>query len=128
MPSLKSIRTQIASKKSTQNITRAMKLVSAARLRGAQDAIVAARPYANALREVIGQVAERAGAEAHLSSSAGRPCAHHARPPSPPTAASRRLQRQRHARRAPVHDGGTPTPRRHGESSQEGPRLYRRAR
>ncbi len=65
MPSLKSIRTQIASKKSTQKITRAMKLVSAARLRGAQDAIVAARPYANALVEVIGQVAWRAGAEAH---------------------------------------------------------------
>ena len=65
MPSLKSIRTQIASKKSTQKITRAMKLVSAARLRGAQDAILAARPYANALVEVIDQVAERAGAEAH---------------------------------------------------------------
>jgi F-type H+-transporting ATPase subunit gamma len=65
MPSLKSIRTQIASKKSTQKITRAMKLVSAARLRGAQDAILAARPYANALVEVISQVAERAGAEAH---------------------------------------------------------------
>ncbi len=65
MPSLKSIRTQIASKKSTQKITRAMKLVSAARLRGAQDAILAARPYANALVEVISQVAARAGAEAH---------------------------------------------------------------
>jgi F-type H+-transporting ATPase subunit gamma len=65
MPSLKNIRTQIASKKSTQKITRAMKLVSAARLRGAQDAILAARPYANALVEVMGQVAERAGAEAH---------------------------------------------------------------
>jgi F-type H+-transporting ATPase subunit gamma len=65
MASLKNIRTQIASKKSTQKITRAMKLVSAARLRGAQDAIVAARPYANALLEVISQVAVRAGAEAH---------------------------------------------------------------
>jgi F-type H+-transporting ATPase subunit gamma len=65
MPSLKSIRTQIASKKSTQKITRAMKLVSAAKLRGAQDAIVAARPYANALVEVMAQVALRAGAEAH---------------------------------------------------------------
>ncbi|HVX95705.1 MAG TPA: F0F1 ATP synthase subunit gamma, partial [Polyangia bacterium] len=54
MPSLKSIRTQIASKKSTQKITRAMKLVSAAKLRGAQDAILAARPYANALVEAIG--------------------------------------------------------------------------
>jgi F-type H+-transporting ATPase subunit gamma len=65
MPSLKSIRTQIASKKSTQKITRAMKLVSAAKLRGAQDAILAARPYANALVEAIAQVAARAGAEDH---------------------------------------------------------------
>src|SRR5258708_30444313 len=65
MASLKTIRTQIASKKSTQKITRAMKLVSAARLRGAQDAIVGARPYANALLDVIKEVALRAGAEAH---------------------------------------------------------------
>jgi F-type H+-transporting ATPase subunit gamma len=65
MPSLKSIRTQIASKKSTQKITRAMKLVSAAKLRGAQDAITAARPYANALVEVMAQVSARAGVEAH---------------------------------------------------------------
>jgi F-type H+-transporting ATPase subunit gamma len=42
-----------------------MKLVSAAKLRGAQDAIVAARPYANALVEAIAQVSARAGAEAH---------------------------------------------------------------
>jgi len=65
MPSLKNIRTQIASKKSTQKITRAMKLVAASRLRRAQDAIVAARPYANALGEAISEVALRAGAESH---------------------------------------------------------------
>ena len=65
MPSLKSIRTQIASKKSTQKITRAMKLVSAARLRRAQDAIVAARPYANAVADAVAEVALRAGAESH---------------------------------------------------------------
>ena len=65
MPSLKNIRTQIASKKSTQKITRAMKLVAASRLRRAQDAIVAARPYANALGEAIAEVALRAGAESH---------------------------------------------------------------
>jgi len=65
MPSLKSIRTRIASVKSTQKITRAMKLVSAARLRRAQDAIFGARPYANALAEAIVEVALRAGAEAH---------------------------------------------------------------
>jgi len=53
MPSLKSIRVRIASVKSTQKITRAMKLVSAARLRRAQDAILGARPYANALAEAV---------------------------------------------------------------------------
>src|SRR5882757_8564163 len=65
MPSLKAIRTRIASVKSTQKITRAMKLVAAARLRRAQDAIVGARPYADALLEAIAEVALRAGAEAH---------------------------------------------------------------
>src|ERR1700742_3629822 len=65
MPSLKNIRTQIASKKSTQKITRAMKLVAASRLRRAQDAIVAARPYANSMAEAIAEVALRAGNEAH---------------------------------------------------------------
>jgi len=65
MPSLKSIRTRIASVKSTQKITRAMKLVAAARLRRAQDAIVGARPYANALVEAVAEVALRAGNESH---------------------------------------------------------------
>ena len=65
MPSLKSIRTRIASVKNTQKITRAMKLVAAARLRRAQEAIIAARPYANTLREVIAEIAARAGADAH---------------------------------------------------------------
>src|SRR5215831_10392026 len=65
MPSLKAIRTRIASVKSTQKITRAMKLVAAARLRRAQDAILGARPYANALADVMAEVALRAGAEAH---------------------------------------------------------------
>jgi F-type H+-transporting ATPase subunit gamma len=65
MPSLKSIRTRIASVKSTQKITRAMKLVSAARLRRAQDAIVGARPYANALAQAMAEIAARAGMESH---------------------------------------------------------------
>jgi F-type H+-transporting ATPase subunit gamma len=65
MPSLKAVRTRIASVKSTQKITRAMKLVAAARLRRAQDAITAARPYAQALAEAVSEVAARAGSEAH---------------------------------------------------------------
>jgi len=65
MPSLKSIRVRIASVKSTQKITRAMKLVSAARLRRAQDAIVAARPYAKALGAAVAEIVSRAGADSH---------------------------------------------------------------
>jgi F-type H+-transporting ATPase subunit gamma len=59
MPSLKAIRTRIASVKNTQKITKAMKLVAAARLRRAQDAIVAARPYADRLQQVIADVSTR---------------------------------------------------------------------
>jgi F-type H+-transporting ATPase subunit gamma len=65
MPSLKAVRTRIASVKSTQKITRAMKLVAAARLRRAQDAIVAARPYAQSMAEAVSQLAARAGDDAH---------------------------------------------------------------
>jgi F-type H+-transporting ATPase subunit gamma len=65
MPSLKAIRKRIASVKSTQKITRAMKLVSAARLRRAQEQILAARPYARALMDVIAEIAMRAGADSH---------------------------------------------------------------
>ncbi len=65
MPSLKAIRKRIASVKSTQKITRAMKLVAAAKLRRAQDNIVAARPYALKLHEMISELALRADAEDH---------------------------------------------------------------
>ncbi|PJB30972.1 MAG: F0F1 ATP synthase subunit gamma, partial [Deltaproteobacteria bacterium CG_4_9_14_3_um_filter_65_9] len=46
MANLRAIRKRISSVKSTQQITRAMKMVSAAKLRRAQDGINAARPYA----------------------------------------------------------------------------------
>ncbi|RMH41295.1 MAG: ATP synthase F1 subunit gamma [Deltaproteobacteria bacterium] len=65
MPSLKAIRKRIGSVKNTQKITRAMKLVAAAKLRRAQDAIVAARPYAVELMNVIGDLAERTDRAAH---------------------------------------------------------------
>lgn len=63
MPSLKAIRTRIASVKNTQKITRAMKLVAAARLKRAQDAIVAARPYSQRMREVLADVSARIAEE-----------------------------------------------------------------
>src|SRR5688500_18702199 len=65
MPSLKAVRIRIASVKSTQKITRAMKLVAAAKLRRAQDAILAARPYADALSEAVSELAARAGDTSH---------------------------------------------------------------
>jgi F-type H+-transporting ATPase subunit gamma len=65
MPSLKAVRIRIASVKSTQKITRAMKLVAAAKLRRAQDAILAARPYGDALSEAVSELAARAGDTSH---------------------------------------------------------------
>ncbi len=57
MPSLKDIRTRIDSTKNTQAITRAMKLVSAAKLRRAQHNIVNLRPYANTILSLIADIA-----------------------------------------------------------------------
>jgi len=65
MANLRAIRKRIGSVKSTQQITKAMKMVSAAKLKRAQDAIVAARPYARKMREVVQAVAGRAGKDAH---------------------------------------------------------------
>lgn len=58
MPSLKDIRSRISSTKSTQQITRAMKMVSAAKLRRAQNSIVSLRPYAHKILEVIHHLAD----------------------------------------------------------------------
>jgi len=65
MASLKIIRKRITSVKSTQKITKAMKMVSAAKLRRAQEAVTAARPYAEKLTELLHNVAARAGTAAH---------------------------------------------------------------
>src|SRR5512145_2817022 len=65
MPSLKSIKKRIASVKNTRQITKAMKMVSAAKLRRAQDAVVAARPYARKLQHVLSSLALREDAGAH---------------------------------------------------------------
>jgi len=57
MPSLIDIRRRIRSVKNTQQITKAMKMVSAAKLRRAQDRVIASRPYAALLQTVLGNVA-----------------------------------------------------------------------
>lgn len=63
MPSLKSIKKRISSVKNTRQITKAMKMVSAAKLRRAQDNVVAARPYAKKLSEVLERLARNVDAE-----------------------------------------------------------------
>lgn len=61
MPSLIDIRRRVRSVKNTQQITKAMKMVSAAKLRRAQDRALAARPYATMLKQMLANVAEAAG-------------------------------------------------------------------
>jgi F-type H+-transporting ATPase subunit gamma len=57
MPSLKDLRNRIASVKATQKITKAMQMVAAAKLRRAQNAAEAARPYAERMGQVLGNLA-----------------------------------------------------------------------
>jgi F-type H+-transporting ATPase subunit gamma len=57
MPSLKDLRNRIASVKATQKITKAMQMVAAAKLRRAQSAAEAARPYAQRMAVVLGNLA-----------------------------------------------------------------------
>ena len=65
MATLKTIRKRISSVRNTQQITKAMKMVSAAKLRRAQDAAVAARPYAEKMTELLRNVSARVASEAH---------------------------------------------------------------
>ncbi len=65
MASLRDIRKRIRSVKNTQQITKAMKMVAAAKLRKAQDAIIAARPYAQMLDQIITDLAARSESVAH---------------------------------------------------------------
>ncbi|MSV36181.1 MAG: ATP synthase F1 subunit gamma [Bryobacterales bacterium] len=61
MPSLIDIRRRVRSVRNTQQITKAMKMISAARLRKAQERALAARPYGAMLRQILANVAEAAG-------------------------------------------------------------------
>jgi F-type H+-transporting ATPase subunit gamma len=56
MPSLKDLRNRISSVKATRKITKAMQMVAAAKLRRAQEAAVAARPYSNRMAAVLGNL------------------------------------------------------------------------
>ena len=69
MPSLIDIRRRIRSVKNTQQITKAMKMVSAAKLRRAQDRVLAARPYAATLRQVLSNVAAAAAGDERVGAN-----------------------------------------------------------
>jgi F-type H+-transporting ATPase subunit gamma len=65
MPNLLDIRRRIKSVKNTQQITKAMKMLSAAKLKRAQDTVVAARPFASKMVEVLGELASRTDEDFH---------------------------------------------------------------
>jgi|SRR5688572_17674999 F-type H+-transporting ATPase subunit gamma len=65
MPSLQSVRRKIASVRKTQKITKAMKMVAAAKLKRMQNRILAARPYALRMRDTIRNLSRRVNRDAH---------------------------------------------------------------
>ena len=69
MPSLIDFRRRIRSVKNTQQITKAMKMVSAAKLRRAQDRVIAARPYAAQMREMLANLAQAAESDERAAES-----------------------------------------------------------
>ncbi len=70
---LKEVRNRIQSVKNTQQITKAMKMVSAAKLRRAQDAILQMRPYATKLQGVLGNIVSNAEGDINVSLAKSRP-------------------------------------------------------
>lgn len=76
MANLKEVRERIVSVSSTQQITKAMKMVSAAKLRRAQNAITQMRPYAIKLGQILSNVMESAGSDSDIALGAKRDVVH----------------------------------------------------
>lgn len=70
---LKEVRNRIKSVQSTQQITKAMKMVSAAKLRRAQDAIIQMRPYAKKLQQMLSNIVSNADGDVSMELAATRP-------------------------------------------------------
>src|ERR1700675_1195050 len=70
---LKEVRNRIKSVQSTQQITKAMKMVSAAKLRRAQDAIIQMRPYARKLQEMLRNIVNKSESGSSMSLATERP-------------------------------------------------------
>ena len=65
MATLKDIQLKITAVKKTQQITKAMNMVAASKMRGAQASMEGFRPYASKFSEVLGSLAEKVGEEAN---------------------------------------------------------------
>src|SRR5574342_1349788 len=65
MANVRDIRRRIRSVRNTQQVTKAMKMVAAAKLRRSQERMMAARPYANQMLAVLNSLATRANPESH---------------------------------------------------------------
>ncbi len=70
---LKEVRNRIKSVQSTQQITKAMKMVSAAKLRKAQDAIIQMRPYAQKLQDMLSNIVSNSDGSVNMKLAAERP-------------------------------------------------------
>jgi len=70
---LKEVRNRIKSVQSTQQITKAMKMVSAAKLRRAQDAIIQMRPYSRKLQDMLSNIVSSSSSEADMALAEERP-------------------------------------------------------
>ena len=70
---LKEVRNRIKSVQSTQQITKAMKMVSAAKLRRAQDAITQMRPYAQKLQEMLSNIVSNSDGDVSMDLAVERP-------------------------------------------------------
>ena len=115
MPSLKDLKIRIASVKSTRKITKAMQMVAAAKLRRAQEAAEAARPYAERMEAVLGNLASGVAASPSAprllgGTGARTPTCWSSPPPSAASAAA--STRRSSASRAPTPSGCSPRARR----------------
>ena len=81
MPTLKDIRRRIRSVQSTQQITKAMEMVAAAKLRRAQDRSLSARPYAEKMTQILQNLASAAAGAVHPLTSKVQRVLHPSLPP-----------------------------------------------
>ena len=131
MPSLIDIRRRVRAVKSTQQITRAMKMVAASKLRRSQDRVIAARPFAQQMLRVLNSLASRVEAErAPAAGAAGRRRrpAHAAHRDHGGQGAVRQLQHQRHQGRVAVRQGWSRSPGGARPPRPQGPRLLQAPR